>query len=97
MKFLFAIDFHSSNSLRFKIIVIVRVVHKKRQQALVATPSNHPEFEFDWELSMTVDMEKKAMDKAVKITLSNLEFASDVDATQRSKVEDAIKKHETIS
>ena len=61
------------------------------------TPSNHPEFEFDWELTLKIDTQKKAIDKEVKITLSELEFAADIAADKRSKIEGAINSHKTIS
>jgi len=73
------------------------VVHKKRQQAVEVTASNHPEFEFDWELTMKIDLENKSMDKEIKITLSELEVAADVTPTKKTIIEDAVKKYKTIN
>jgi hypothetical protein len=75
----------------------VEVVHKKRQQAVDLTPSDHPVFEFDWDLALTINLVTKSIDKNIRISLSELEVAADVPADQRQILENSIKTNASIS
>jgi len=74
----------------------VKIVHKKRQQAVNVTANNHPEFEFDWDLELLIDLASKQMSKDIVITLSNLDVSADVPADANTKIQDAFKKYQTI-
>jgi len=76
---------------------IVKVVHKKRQQSVNVTLNNQPEFEFDWNLILTIDIKNKTMSKEIIVNLSELDISGDVPADQTKRIRDTFEEHKLIS
>jgi len=75
----------------------VTVTHRKEQQAVTTTPKGDPEFEFSWQLMITIDILNKSISRDVLVKLSDLEINDDTPADTRKLIESAFEKYKTVS